>query len=183
MTLKIVSGAQTGADVAGLWIAKLFGIQTGGWAPNGWLTLDGYKPEMADTFGITEHKKSYRGRTIENLKSADLTIVCCSKMSAGSKLTIEQCKIFKKKCIVIPFDQTDLQAGLKSEPVELLIQELKKAAWMGIDFTLNVAGNSTNNSSRAFEFTFKMMHRVLTEIGYQSECTSVDYSKYQDRWA
>ena len=85
----VISGAQTGADIAGLWAAKLFGIPTGGWAPKNFLTLIGEHPEMAKTFGIKEHARSYAGRTVENLKMSDFTIVCASVMSAGSKLTIK----------------------------------------------------------------------------------------------
>jgi hypothetical protein len=190
--LKVISGAQTGADVAGLWMAKLCGIPTGGWAPKGFETLKGEHPEMAETFGIKEHSKGYRGRTIQNLSEADLTIICYSTLSAGSRLTIDQCKKLGKKHIIINFDPTDLPGSLKSPKVDLLISELSKAYRLGIDMTLNVAGNSSNNSARAFEFVFKMLHKVFTELGYSPTITTElghkvniapsSYLNYQDKW-
>jgi hypothetical protein len=192
MTLKIISGAQTGADIAGLWAAKLFGIPTGGWAPKGFETLDGQHPEMADTFGIKEHSRGYRGRTIENLSEADLTVICYSTMSAGSRLTIDQCKKLKKRHIIINFDPSDLSRSLKDPKIFLLRDELQRAAMFDIDFTLNVAGNSSNNSARAFEFVFKMMHAVLTDLGYQAKNQTAigsqpvpasGYALFKDRWS
>ena len=182
--LKVISGGQTGADVAGLWAAKLFGIPTGGWAPKWFETLNGPHPEMAETFGIKEHSRGYRGRTIENLSEADLTIVCYSTLSAGSRLTIDQCKKLGKNLLVIYFDQSDLSGSLQSAAVNVLKEKLARIESLGIDFTLNVAGNSTNNSTRAFEFVFKMLHRVFTDLGYKTilEIKPQSYLHYQDRW-
>jgi hypothetical protein len=42
MLKKIISGAQTGADFAGLIVAKHFGYETGGWMPKGYKNLDGF---------------------------------------------------------------------------------------------------------------------------------------------
>jgi hypothetical protein len=182
--MKVISGGQTGADCAGLWAAKLFGIETGGWAPKNFETLLGPKPEMADTFGIKEHKRGYRGRTIENLSEADLTIICYSTLSAGSRLTIEQCKTLNKKHIIINFDPNDMNGSLNQPKIVTFFEELSRANKLGLDMTLNVAGNSSNNSSRAFEFVFKMLCKVFTDLGYtsHSEIRSSSYLTYQDKW-
>ena len=50
--MKIISGAQTGADLAGLDAAKALGIPTGGSMPNGFKDLEGKKPEYASKYGI-----------------------------------------------------------------------------------------------------------------------------------
>ena len=177
---KVISGAQTGADIAGLWAAKLFGIPTGGWAPKNFLTLIGDHPEMAKTFGIKEHARSYAGRTVENLKMSDFTIVCASVMSAGSKLTIKECCKQGIAHQVIMFDQSDLSGGLRDTNIDGLVNRIDMNNKLGLDFVLNVAGNSTNNSSRAFEFTFKLCYELFTRLGYKTDALPKDYRKYQD---
>lgn len=182
-TLKVVSGGQTGADVAGLWIAKLYGIPTGGWAPKGFETLTGPHPEMAATFGIKEHSRSYRGRTIENLKSSNLTIVCSSVNSSGTRLTINQCKEHGIPCVGIWFDPSDLSATLGSPAIDSVIKLIKNMLLIG-DVTLNVAGNSTNNSPRAFECTWKVCKKIFDNLGIvpPEPVPSGAWAAYQDRW-
>ena len=53
MITKVISGGQTGADRAGLFAARKFAIETGGYAPRGWLTESGTAPWLAD-YGLTE---------------------------------------------------------------------------------------------------------------------------------
>jgi len=66
--MKIISGAQTGADLAGLDAAKALGIPTGGSMPNGFKDLEGRKPEYASKYGIVALKSaSYPARTLKNV--------------------------------------------------------------------------------------------------------------------
>ncbi|HIJ33428.1 MAG TPA: hypothetical protein HPP65_03370, partial [Gammaproteobacteria bacterium] len=59
---KIISGAQTGVDRAGLDAAMDLGIPTGGWCPAGRRAVDGVIPEKYNT--LTETKaRSYSVRT------------------------------------------------------------------------------------------------------------------------
>lgn len=185
--IKIISGAQTGADVAGLWAAKLFGIPTSGYAPNGFLTLDGNHPEMAVTFDIKEHQKSgYRDRTIDNLKSSNSTIVCSEKMSAGTRLTINQCAKAHKVYWLFQLDPSNMDETLNlhfnSDKFRKLVNSIRISIDMGIPYTLNVAGNSTKNSQRIFEFTFKMCCRLFTELGYETTNDLTNWKQYQDKW-
>jgi hypothetical protein len=46
MVRKIISGGQTGADQAGLAVAKRLGISTGGFMPKGLLTAAGPQPDL-----------------------------------------------------------------------------------------------------------------------------------------
>lgn len=50
MIEKVISGAQTGADVAGLKAAKACDILTGGFIPKRYKTLDGPKPEYEELY-------------------------------------------------------------------------------------------------------------------------------------
>ena len=178
--LTVISGGQTGADIAGLWAAKKFGIQTGGWAPKGFLTLIGDQPGLETTFGLKEHKRSYAGRTVEKLKMSNFTIVCCSVMSAGSKLTINECIKNNVSHKVIKFDPSDLSGSLKGVDLDSIANKINQAQMLGLDFVLNVAGNSSNNSPRAFEFTFKLCYELFSKLGYVTDAKPSDYSKYQD---
>jgi len=183
MNLQIVSGGQTGADAAGLWAAKLFNLPTGGYAPKNFATLDGSKPEMAKTFGILEHVGGYRQRTIANLKNANLTIVFSEKMSAGTKLTINQCQKEKKPCYVVLLDPSDLEECLYSDELAKAKNFIKNSAMIHEEITLNVAGNSTQNSARAFEFAFKGCFKLFTELGYKTDTNVDDWNLYKDRWS
>jgi len=181
MNLKIISGGQTGADIAGLWAAKLFNISTGGWAPKSFITTAGNHPEMAETFNMREHSGNYRDRTITNIKDANLTIICSQKMSAGTKLTINQCQKLKKPYYVFWFDPTNINQA--DEDIFIKMRNyIKNSNMIYEDFTLNIAGNSTKNSTRAFEFTFKLCYRLFTELGYSSSLDSSQWNSYKDKW-
>ena len=52
MVERVTSGGQTGADQAGLAVAKRLGIPTGGCMRNGWLTEDGPFPDVAAAYGL-----------------------------------------------------------------------------------------------------------------------------------
>jgi hypothetical protein len=187
MTLRVISGAQTGADVAGLWAAKLHKIPTGGWAPKGFRTLDGFHPEMAETFGIKAHDSpSYPPRTAQNLTESDFTLICSEKMSAGTKLTINQCK---KNCIphkVFMLDPENLNLSVqeveRSPDFIRLCNQIRLNQQLGTPFVLNVAGNSTNNSARVFEFTFKVCHSLFTMLGYTHFVEDGEWKRYKDTW-
>ena len=161
MKVKVISGGQTGADLAGLWAAKLVGIPTGGFAPKNWLTTIGNFPSLGSKFGLVEHKESYRGRTISNLRSSDLTIVCSSKFEGGTRLTINQCKKFDVPLEIVPFDPELLIVD--REKVKLVADALRRKSLFKEEVILNVAGNSTRSSQRAFEFTFKFCCALFYE--------------------
>lgn len=165
--LTVISGCQTGADIAGLWAAKFFpNISIRGWAPKNFLTTDGTHPEIVELFSVSEHSESYRGRTIQNLQESTATLICSSRFDGGTRLTIDQCKIFKIPCYVYVLSPECLEDSLsRSKTVEdSLISFVKRKNVLGEDFILNVAGNSTKSCSRAFEFTFKACVRLFSQL-------------------
>jgi hypothetical protein len=182
MTIRIISGGQTGADIAGLWVAKLFGFKTGGYAPEGFMTLVGDRPEMARTFGIKEHSKGYRGRTIANLSESDLTIICSEKMSPGTRLTLNQCKKEGVPFAFFLLDPSDMEASLNNPEIDKVAASIKSMMCIRDPFTINVAGNSTQNSARVFEFTFKLLHKLFEKVGYGSDGAGSDWALFQDKW-
>jgi hypothetical protein len=181
MNIKIISGGQTGADVASLWAAKLFNIPTGGWAPKSFITTAGNHPEMAETFNMREHPSSYRDRTIANLQDANLTIICSEKMSAGTRLTINQCIKQKKPYYVFWLDSTNINK-IDEDTFIKMRSFIKNSGMIHENFVLNVAGNSTKNSPRAFEFTFRLCYRLFAELGYTSILDQGYWNTFKDRW-
>lgn len=186
MKLKVISGGQTGADVAGLWAAKAFGIPTGGWAPRGFLTTKGSQPDMKHTFGMEEHFGGYRNRTIENIEDSDYTIICLNKMSAGSRLTAGQCSAKNKDHCVIRFNNDAIEQSLYNPHFKKVLGYIQAAETMrGADeeFVLNIAGNSTKTSSNAFEFTFKFCTMLFSELGYKPTVHLPLFEQQKDRFS
>lgn len=151
MTLKkIVSGAQTGADIAGLEVAYEFGLETGGTMPFGFKTLNGCKPEYARIFGIkVHHSSSYVPRTKENVKNSDGTIRFAFDFeSKGEKCTFRAIQDFKKPYFDVDLNDPppvlDVIKWLEQEKIEIL----------------NVAGNS----EQTFPGTHKETTDYLTDI-------------------
>ena len=134
--MKIISGGQTGADQAGLKAAKLLGFKTSGWAPKGWLTSDGPKQQLLESFQLIESEEDYKGRTWENVRDSNATIrLAVDFDSPGEICTMEAINYFKK-----PWLDIDL---LNPKPIQELIEFLVLVK----PSILNIAGNTqgTNN--------------------------------------
>lgn len=163
MNLKVVSGGQTGADLAGLWAAYLYGVPTGGVAPENFKTLIGERPSLGTTFNLVA-RGDYRARTIENVKSSDLTVVFASNIfSPGTKLTLNTCAKNSVPHLLLSFSAADLLDSVQASSVRL-ISELRQRVLTDSEFVVNVAGNSSRNSIKVFTFTFFVMCKVLNEL-------------------
>ncbi len=136
MLQKIISGGQTGSDQAGLAAAKASGLNTGGWLPNGCITLDGPRPDLLELYGMKEHpKKGYPPRTEQNVIDSDGTLRLATKWnSAGEKCTKNNILWYNK-----PYMDVDMN---KPRPWQEVYQWLLDNK-IGI---LNVAGNSEQTS-------------------------------------
>ncbi|TKB26075.1 hypothetical protein FCL47_10010 [Desulfopila sp. IMCC35006] len=73
MLKKIISGGQTGADIAGLDAAIRHGVPHGGSIPKGRLTEDGALPERYDLQEMDT--KSYPKRTEKNVVDSDKPMI------------------------------------------------------------------------------------------------------------
>ena len=133
MTLrKIISGAQNGADISGLEVAKQLGFETGGTMPFGYKTLDGCRPEYKELYGVTCHQfSSYVPRTRENVLNSDATIRLAFDFSSrGEICTLKAIQDYKK-----PYIDVDLA---NPKPIDEVLQWLKDNNVQ----VLNIAGNS-----------------------------------------
>jgi hypothetical protein len=130
--MMVISGGQTGADIAGIKTAKKCGLKTGGYIPRGFLTLDGNKPEYKKMYELQETATyRYPERTELNAKTSDGTIwFGQNKWSAGKQCTFKFIKKHKK-----PYLDLDVDKLPDPEQVVKWIQDNNIKI-------LNIAGNS-----------------------------------------
>ncbi len=152
---SVCSGAQTGADVGGLAAAKACGIPTGGWMPNGCMTLDGPRRDLLETYNLKEHpKKGYPPRTDANVKDSDGTLRFASKWySAGEKCTMKAIKWYGK-----PHFDIDI-----TKPV-LFDSWFEVYKWLSENNikVLNIAGNSEETSPGIYQFVYDYLTGLFT---------------------
>ena len=138
MIERVISGGQTGADESGLFAAKEFGIETGGWMPPKFLNEWGHKPEYAELYGMKEHAvRGYQARTRANVRDSDGTIrFAVDFRSAGEKCTMKAIREFGK-----PYLDVQMGAIIGGESSEEQIKIAVKWIQTKNIRVLNVAGN------------------------------------------
>lgn len=153
--LKVVSGGQTGADIAGLKAATEVGLKTGGWMPKGFKASDGEHPEFAGQFGLKEHTSpTYPPRTALNVKESDGTIRFASNFnSPGELLTAKLIRQYQKPSISIDIRS---QITTPRDVADWIIENNIKV--------LNIAGNSEKTSPGIELFVKQFLIEVFTII-------------------
>ena len=93
----IYSGGQYGIDVAALAAARDCGLITGGYAPLGFKTCYGPRPELAK-LGLIEHASpNYQPRTYSNVKDSDGTLILAYDFnSPGTVCTKKAIQFYNK---------------------------------------------------------------------------------------
>ena len=167
--MKIISGGQTGVDVAGLISAKLLGLQTGGFAPFEYKTLVGNRSKfLKDYCNLRESEGQYRLRTLENVLMADATLIFARSFSSpGTKLTIKYCDENEKPCMLI-------DSLLGSTLLDATVTWLRDLPDLSI---LNIAGNSESSSPKIFVPSFEFIHKVLYKYVNSKE---QDFDSFHD---
>ena len=154
MVMKIISGGQTGADQAGLAVAKRLGIPTGGFVPKGFLTEAGPRPDLAAEYGLEEtDTAAYPERTERNVRLADGTVVFGDARSPGSMLTIRLCRRHGRPCLTIPPDAAPDQAARQ---LRAWLDEHRIA-------TLNVAGNRASQAPEIAQLVRAVLELALQD--------------------
>lgn len=161
MIEKVYSGGQNGADIGGLKAAKFLGIPTGGWMPNGWITLDGPKPEYAELYGMQEHKmKGYPARTEANVMDSDGTVrFAYDFKSAGEKCTLRNIKWHRKHYFDIRVIKHESGFNISKNSHSTFLTWLKEKNIK----ILNVAGNSENTYAGMERFVYNYLIEALYE--------------------
>src|SRR6478609_9154529 len=157
MLKKIISGAQTGADVAGLKAAKACGIPTGGYMTKGCKTLDGPRPEYLTLYNMTEcDSANYPTRTWLNVKKSDGTLRFASNWKSPGELCTANAIAFHKKP-KYDVDLVDLNSPELWTEEEIQKEINKVREWINTERieVLNVAGNSERSSPGIEDFVYK----------------------------
>jgi hypothetical protein len=151
MLKKIISGCQTGADIAAIDAAIDNGFPYGGWVPKGRRTEAGPLPL---TYAVREmDTRGYPKRTEQNILDADGTVICShGRLSGGSVLTRRMSKRQNKPWLHL--DLADLSAD---QAADKLVEWIDRH---GIE-VLNVAGQSASKNERIYAATFAVIDLLL----------------------
>lgn len=144
MLKRVISGGQSGVDLAGITAARRAGMLTGGWVPREFLTEAGRRPDLS-AFGLVEHPEpGYGPRTDANVRDSDATIRVAKFFgSPGEKRTLAAIYRFNKPTLALP-----LQA-LVFTPDETLDQLCQFVVDCHV-VCLNVAGNAESTCPGIF---------------------------------
>ena len=156
MLKKIISGGQTGADVAGLDVAIKHGIPHGGAIPKGRLTEKGLLPEK---YNLQEMPtKSYPKRTEKNVVDSDGTVIFThGNLTGGSLLTQEKANQYGKPTIHL-----DMEKHSVDEAADLLLDFIHEN---GIK-VLNVAGSRGSKDPVIYGMTFQVIKKCVLWLLY-----------------
>lgn len=150
-SFKIISGGQSGADLAALDVAIRLAIPHGGWLPKGRLTEDGPLPAL---YRLQEMAtKSYPKRTEKNVLEADGTVIVSHGKPAGGtamteKLAGEHCKPLLHldlENMSLPYAGRLLQSWLVDNDIRVL----------------NVAGARASTDPEIYAATVKVLELAL----------------------
>lgn len=175
--IMVISGGQTGVDIAGLRAAHCLGFKTGGWAPRGFKTQVGPKPKLGDVFGLREHSGGYSARTWKNVDVSNVTLIIAADINSGGTLTtIKACDELGVPYRVVKLDLINKPGHLKydvpgPEVQRNLLDWIKQESEKGVNeygmFAINVAGNSSTTAPGifppAFLFLIALFGRLYIE--------------------
>ena len=151
LTLKIISGGQTGVDRAALDAALESGVSAGGWCPEGRKAEDG---PIAERYPLQELPDcGYKERTLKNVQDSDATVIIYFKsISGGTEETLLYCLNEKKPYLLI--DGSGITEDSASKRVKHFIDENQISL-------LNVAGPRASKEQRAYEYTKQVITLML----------------------
>ena len=151
LTLKIISGGQTGVDRAALDAALESGVSAGGWCPEGRQAEDG---PIAEKYPLQELPDgSYKERTLKNVQDSDATVIIYfESISGGTEETLLYCLNEKKLYLLI--DGSGITEDSASKRIKHFIDENQISL-------LNIAGPRASKEKRAYEYTKQVITLML----------------------
>lgn len=159
--MQVISGGQTGVDLAALRAAQSMGLRTGGQAPMRWRTQAGPKPELT-FFGLTEGSSfTYTERTETNVTMSDATLLIYYK--GDSPGTVQTRKF--AKALDRPLFEVQLGATLDMKVLEKWVKtSATRATALYGGFSLNVAGNSSQTAPNIFVPSFLLLLELFKNL-------------------
>lgn len=164
--MQVISGGQTGVDIAALRVAQCLGLRTGGLAPKGWKTTAGARPQLRTTFKLEEGVGGYSDRTRRNVERAHATLILANDFeSAGTKLTIACVTASNRPLLTVKLPDPG-QHGIQTAVVENAVTFISDQALAVGDgpFILNVAGNSTKTRQGIFIPAFFVLAEIFIRL-------------------
>lgn len=141
----LISGGQDGADRAGLVVGRALGYTTGGLVPRGCRTERGPAPELVTIYGCVESRfSSYTPRTLKNVQSSDGSVIFGDVTSAGTKATIENCRVWQKPYLENP-SAVELRDWIRAHRIRVL----------------NCAGNRASTNPEIFDHVVAVLTEAL----------------------
>ncbi len=151
---KLVSGGQSGADIAALDVALAHGLPHGGWCPLGRKSEEGPIPER---YRLTETPKAnYLQRNEWNVRDSDGTVVLtmARQVSGGSLRTLE----FAEKLSKPVYHLSRQEFHDVPKALRLFVEE------QGIK-TLNIAGSSESREPGIHAWAMEVLEGAF--FGFQ----------------
>jgi hypothetical protein len=156
MLKKIISGGETGANLAGWRAAKAFGVAAGGWMRQGFLTDDGCHPEFAEQYGASASPADSEPAHIEqNVQDSDATIWFGRTTNSSAHATAAACLAFGKPYMPV-------YPGAAFEPSHVATWIVENAIK-----TLNVDGNREHEEPGIGEQVERFLGEVLEQLGHE----------------
>lgn len=144
MLEKVISGGQTGADQAGLYVASIYRIPTGGHCPQGYWTIFGPQPSLEEYGLQMTASASYPPRTRMNVANSDATIRLATNFNtAGERCTLSAIRQFDKPYLDLALD------GLAYADKQLKLLQFLQQHRVKV---LNVAGNADRDMIQGYHF-------------------------------
>jgi hypothetical protein len=147
---KLVSGGQTGVDLAALDVARELGIPCGGWCPKGRWSEAG---AIAPVYPLVETpSEDVAQRTEWNARDSDATLVIVEGATVGgTTLTVDMAVRYGKPCLVLDLlrPQDDARDAVRSWLSEHRVR------------VLNVAGPRESTTPGINAKTKALLRRVL----------------------
>lgn len=148
---KIVSGGQTGADIAGIDAAIANGFPYGGWLPKGRKTEDGTLDEKYQMKAMKVG--GYPKRTEQNVKDSDGTVIFThGRLTGGSRKTAGYAESWGR-----PWLHLNMKELSGIDALEMLRDWV---AEYGVE-VLNVAGSRASKDADIYGVTFKVVGEVI----------------------
>jgi hypothetical protein len=146
---SIHSGAQTGADQAGLDAALALNLSVGGWIPYG-RRIDGGQLSIAKfrLYRLKMHPSpNYPPRTEQNVRECDGTVLFGDMNSPGTAQTIKLCKAHEKPYLELNWGilRRDLS------PADVMLREFVAKYRIKV---MNVAGNRESTNPGIYQATY-----------------------------
>lgn len=133
--VKLISGAQSGADQAGLFSAEAVGVATGGYCTRGCRTESGDRPDLIARFGLTElPTDDYSIRTLANVKAAGGTVIFGDVTEPGSALTCRYVQIeLGERGLLINPTAKELRDWIMRDEIRVLNVAGNRLSKLGVD--------------------------------------------------